>query len=452
MTTHATIPGRDARGATDRVVLPRTRETSAGRGKPPRRRRRMSAFWQWVLLILLGALLGVAVWIGMMRTTVTIVPPLGEPRVVSLRDVDIPIVAIGEGSGLDVEAVRINTTVTVSEVGEALTEVPMPDGRARGTVRIINLLDQDIPLPAGTEFIGSGVGNEVRLMLDAPAVLPRAVTTSTLTSRTTEYGQIEVAVTARSAGSASNVAENQVTTLLLPGQGALASNPGQIIIQNAPISGGSETVRRIVSEDDVSRLLGNALAKAYAQALMALQADAQQRLLIVDATTMQPSLAQLGDPQIYGVPRLEPAVGAVLDPASAEVRLTVQVSFRVYAIKADQSVQSQIQRIVPQRFQGGTKPTCVVGELPAIRIDAWRIVSSAVRIDGTIACAPQMPVDAGVLAALPAQLVATTPEQAAVVLDALQAQGVISDYQLPTRSQLPPLPQLITIRVGGIEP
>ena len=127
MTTHATIPGRDARGATDRVVLPRTRETSAGRGKPPRRRRRMSAFWQWVLLIFLGSLLGVAVWIGMMRTTVTIVPPLGEPRVVSLRDVDIPIVAIGEGSGLDVEAVRIDTTVTMSEVGEAITEVPMPE-------------------------------------------------------------------------------------------------------------------------------------------------------------------------------------------------------------------------------------------------------------------------------------------------------------------------------------
>jgi kynureninase len=63
-----------------------------------------------------------------------------------------------------------------------------------------------------------------------------------------------------------------------------------------------------------------------------------------------------------------------------------------------------------------------------------------------------MPVDAGVLASLPAQLATTTPEQASAVLDALQAQGVISDYQLPARSQLPPLPQLITIRVGGIEP
>jgi kynureninase len=52
---------------------------------------------------------------------------------------------------------------------------------------------------------------------------------------------------------------------------------------------------------------------------------------------------------------------------------------------------------------------------------------------------------------LPAQLAAATPDQASAILDALQEQGVISDYQLPERRQLPPVPQLITIRVGGIE-
>ncbi len=452
MATQPMTPQQNPRRTADRVVLPRTRETQAGRERPPRRRRRMSAFWQWVLLIALGSLLGVLVWVAMIRATVTLVPPLGEARVVPLNNIEMPIVAIGSGSGIDVEAVKLETTVTIVEVGEAITEVPMPDGRARGVVRIINLLDQDINLPAGTEFIGQGVNAEVRLMLDEPAVIPRAVTTSTLTSRTTEYGQTEVAVTARSAGVASNVAENQVTTLLLPGQGAIASNQGQVILQNGPISGGSETVRRIVSEDDVSRLLGSALAKSYAQALTTLQAEAQQRMLVIDSDTMSPSLAVLGDPQVYGVPRLEPEVGTVLDAGAAEVRLTVQLSFVAYAVKAEHTVPRQLQQAVPTRFQGGMTPVCKVGELPRMRIDTWAVQDETVVINGTIECAPQMPIDDAILAQLPQQLAATSPEQAASILDALKDQGAISDYQLPARSELPPIPQLITIRVGGIAP
>lgn len=447
MTSH-----RDSRRATDRVVLPRTRETSAGRERPPRRRRRMSAFWQWVLLLLLGSMLGVLLWFAMIRTTVVLVPPLGESRVVPLTNIEMAVVPIGEGSGMDIEAVKLETTVTIVENGEAVSEVPMPDGRARGMVRIINLLDQDINLPAGTEFIAQGANNDVRLMVDAPAVVPRAVTTSTLTSRTTEYGQIEVAVTARSAGSASNVAENQVTTLLLPGQGAISSNQGQIILQNPPISGGSETVRRIVSEDDVSRLLGSALAKAYAQALTELQAEAQQRLLSVDPNTMSPSLTELGDPQVYGVPRIEPSVGTVLDAGSAEVRLSIQVGFVAYAVKSEQPVASQLQQAVPLRFQGGKNPVCKVGELPSTRIDDWYVQGAAVFINGMIECAPQMPVAEPILAALPAQLAGQPVERAREILDGLRAQGAISDYQLPPRQTLPPLPQLIAVRVGGIEP
>jgi hypothetical protein len=42
--------------------------------------------------------------------------------------------------------------------------------------------------------------------------------------------------------------------------------------------------------------------------------------------------------------------------------------------------------------------------------------------------------------------------QAQSVLNELKDAGVISDYQLPARAEMPPLAQLITIRVGGSAP
>jgi hypothetical protein len=209
----------DPRRRDDRVVGVRQRTPApnrAAQGKPcwPRR----NAVWQWFALALLGCLLGILLWAVLLRITITLIPPLGEARVVPLTDVEFPIAAIGKSDSMQIEAVRLENTVTITETGEALTEVPMPDGRAKGTVMVINMLEQAVTLPQGTEFIASGGGGEVRYMLDAPATVPPAVTTSTLTSRTTEYGKVEVAVTARSAGSASNVGENKVTTMLLPGQ------------------------------------------------------------------------------------------------------------------------------------------------------------------------------------------------------------------------------------------
>ena len=73
-------------------------------------------------------------------------------------------------------------------------------------------------------------------------------------------------------------------------------------------------------------------------------------------------------------------------------------------------------------------------------------------IDGEVRCAPQMPVDDAVVAALPRQLQGLSATQAQQVLDTLKTQGVISDYQLPARAEMPPLAQLITIRVGGSAP
>ncbi|NBU63860.1 MAG: hypothetical protein EBS29_05085 [Chloroflexia bacterium] len=439
----------DSRRRDDRVVGVRQRTPAPNRTAPSKPRRpRRNVVWQWFALGLLGCLLGILLWAVLLRMTITLIPPLGEARVVSLTDVDFPIVAIGKSDRMQIEAVRLASTVTITETGEALTEVPMPDGRAKGKIMVINMLEQAVTLPVGTEFVASGSGGEVRFMLDAPVKVPPAVTTSTLTSRTTEFGQFEVAVTARSAGSASNVGEDKVTTLLLPGQGPITSDNGQIILRNASITGGSETMRRIVSEGDEARLLGAALTKAYAQGMSDLTAQATQRMLQIDDTTVNPSPIQLGQPQVYGEPQLTPAVGTLLDPRNAEMRITVQVTFNAYAIKADQTIQSQLQQVVPQRFQGGSTPICRVGELSAFKVAEWHPTATAIVINGEIRCSPQMPIPAAVVNDLPKQLQGVSNAQARTLLDALKTKGIISGYTLPPRDQLPPLPQLITVRIG----
>lgn len=435
----------------DRVVG--VRQRPAGTPTPaPKRRPRRAGVWQWFALGLLGCLLGIALWVVLVRTTITVVPPLGEARVVPLSDVEFPIVGIGEADNMQVAAVRLEQTITITETGEALAEAPMPDGRAAGQVRVINMLDQVISLPVGTEFVAQGVNGDVRFMLDQPVTIPAAVTTSSLTGRTTTYGDAMVAVTARSAGSESNVGVDAVTTLLLPGQGAISSDDGQIILRNDAISGGSETVKRIVSEADMARLLGAALSRAYAQAQTELTAQAQQRMLQLDMATLDPDPVALGTPEIYGSPVLNPPVGTVLEPQNAGVSLSVTITFRVYATQADKTVQAQLQKAVPERFQGGNTPICRVGEIPAFRVDSWTIRESTVRINGEIRCSPQMPIDPVVLARLPAQLANTSNEEARAILESLKTQGIISAYSLPNRDRLPPLPQLVTVHVSEIAP
>jgi hypothetical protein len=59
-----------------------------------------------------------------------------------------------------------------------------------------------------------------------------------------------------------------------------------------------------------------------------------------------------------------------------------------------------------------------------------------------------MPIPASVINDLPKQLQGVSNAQAQTLLESLKTKGIISGYTLPTRDQLPPLPQLITVRVG----
>ena len=149
------------------------------------RRPRRNTVLQWGVLALIGCLLGILLWVLLLRVTITLIPPLGEARVVPLNAVEFPIAKIGNSTSTQIDVVRLENTITITETGSALTEVSMPDGRAKGKIIVINMREQAVVLPQGTEFIASGGGGGVRFMIDAPATIPPAVTTSTLTRRTT---------------------------------------------------------------------------------------------------------------------------------------------------------------------------------------------------------------------------------------------------------------------------
>jgi hypothetical protein len=59
-----------------------------------------------------------------------------------------------------------------------------------------------------------------------------------------------------------------------------------------------------------------------------------------------------------------------------------------------------------------------------------------------------MPIPAAVINDLPKQLQGASSAQAKTILELLKTKGIISGYTLPTRDQLPPLPQLISVRIG----
>src|SRR6185295_4284843 len=137
-------------------------------------------------------------------------------------------------------------------------------GVAKGVVTIVNTVENPVPLPKDTELIGQNAsGNEVRFTLDADAIVPPAVTSTSLTGRSTTYGQIDVGVTARSPGSASNVGENSIKQILIPGQQPIVSDSSNFLIRHPPITGGGEQPVQIVTDADVQRVLGEALTGLY---------------------------------------------------------------------------------------------------------------------------------------------------------------------------------------------
>jgi hypothetical protein len=423
-------------------------DLAPSRGRP----RALTPLLIAVAIALLLALL-LAIWFLSSRVTIMIAPPASAASEHPFTSEILPLVRPGESSNAAVQAVPASADAEAVVSGQVQNETLSPSGTAKGEITIINTNSSAVPIPKGSEFIGkNGAGQEVRFSVDNDVTVPGATSSSSLTGSSTTYGQIVVGVTARSPGSASNVDVNSVTQLLMPGQQPIVSQNSNFIFQNAPITGGSEQPQKIVTEADVQAILGQALTTLYANGNQALRSQIDETKLAIDATTISPSAAALGDPKNYAPPLVEPAVGQPVDSNNPVFTVTVRANFNALATPADRSVADQLQTIVPQFFFQRPDRPCKASERQGTRVDASHWDGEKLTIDGAISCAP--------IGGLPPETISKVrdsvknqPRDAAVRgLEQLKQEGLIGDYQLPNQAQFPRFDWLITVQSSDSPP
>jgi hypothetical protein len=401
------------------------------------------------LLVIVGLLAAGLLWALTNRVTVAVSLPAGAVRQIPFEDEVIPLnPSAGGPNATAVQASSVGAGAEYTLTGQVVEETVSPVGRASGQVTIRNTVEQALPLPEGTEFIGqNAAGAEVRFVINQVTAIPPAVTTTTDAGRTTTYGEIAVGVTARSPGSASNVGENAIKQIVIPGQQPIVSDRSSFIIRHAPIGGGTEEPQRVVTEAEVQRVLGEALTNLYNTGLQALQAEASTANLAVDPTTVTPSIAQLASPESYEEPVVSPPIGSPVDPANPSFTVTIRTRFTALATPTDRSVARQLETVVPQHFSQRPSPPCAPAESQAVKDVSWSWDGERLAIDGAVECTPRREIPPEALASIRATLVGQSREAAEAGLRELQRQGVIGGYQLPDRQEMPPLELLIDVQV-----
>jgi hypothetical protein len=365
----------------------------------------------------------------------------------------IPLTQAGETSTAAIEAAPVSAAAEATVTGEIQKETLSPVGTAKGEITIINTIGSAVPIPRGSEFIGkNSAGQEVRFSIDNDVTVPGATSTSSLSGSSTTYGQIAVAVTARSPGSASNVDVNSITQLLIPGQQPIVSQNSNFIFQNQPIGGGTEEAQRIVTEADVQAVLGQALTALYANGIQALRGQIDESKLAIDATTVAPSAETLGDPKNYDPPVVEPAIGQAVDPNNPVFKVTVRASFNALATPSGRSVSDQLQTVVPKYFFERPDRPCKTGERQGTRVDASRWDGEKLTIDAVITCTPIGGLPPETIGKVKDAVRGQSHDGAATSLETLKQDGLIGDYQLPDQAQLPRFDWLITVQTTEAQP
>jgi len=407
----------------------------------------MTALIPLAVVVLLAIV--AALWLLNSRVAVTVAPPAAAVREFPFSNEVIPLAGSAGGASTAVRAVPVSADVETTVTGQVTQETMAPTGTAKGAVTVINTIANAVPIPKGSEFVGKNeAGQEVRFLVDNDTTIPGAATTSSLTGSSTTYGQASVAVTARSPGSASNVPQNSITQLLIPGQQPYVSQASNFIFQNDAIGGGSEAPQRVVTEDAVQGVLQAALTQLYNDGLQGLDAQINTAQFSVDPQTLTPSAAELGSPENYQVASIDPQLGATVDPNNPVFRLTVRARFSALATPIGKPVAGQLGEVVKEYFiQRGNLP-CKAGEIPSQDVAKWRWDGQRLTIDGTLKCTPSAGLSAETIARVKDALRGQSREAAEAGLKTLQQQGAIGSYALPAgRASFPNFDWLIDVEV-----
>jgi len=412
------------------------------------RRRRLLTLALALAVLLLLAFLGF--WYFSNRATVAVTMPTANSAGRTFNNEAIAITAAQtDQNAAAVQAVPVSADAEFTTHGQVTSETLSPASSAKGVVTLINTIAQQIQLPAGTELVGTNAqGQEVRFTLDVPATVPPAVTATSLSGVSTQYGTIDVGVTARSPGSASNVGENSIKQILIPGQQPIVSDTSNFLIRHAPIGGGSDQPQRVVTNDDVQRVLGDALTGLYNAGVQALRSKLSDSQQTIDLLSIYPDPKALGKSENYELPIVSPPVGQVVDSDTAAFSVTVKTHFLALAVPIGRPLDKQLEQAGPQHFNQLTPPPCKPDEQQYTTVTNPRWNGKSLLVDATITCASGQGVPASTLSLVRDAVRGHSRAEAEAQLQKLQQQGLIGTYTLPPdRDRFPGFDPMLNIQV-----
>ncbi len=322
-----------------------------------------------------------------------------------------------------------------------------PGTAAYGTVTLLNENFQSLQLPQGTEFIGTNAqGQEVRFTSDTDVVVPGASTSRQGRQIITTFGSAQVGITARAAGSASNIEANTITHLVLAGQSErIPVNAGFVGLEHGPMTGGQEHVTYVVKEEDVQRTLPEALTVLYNQANQELIASAEAHGLVLDPRTIFPAAQHLSRNEGYDL-AIRPSIGQIIQTNAPTFSVSVWGNFSALATSgASGGLEAQLQTVVPNQLmrEGIITP----GLQLASTIDDWQWDGARLTVDGVVEPLPNIELDTRTQAAILNAIKGKSHAEARAELEHFQQQGIISSYTLPDTDRIPSWDFQLTLEV-----
>ncbi len=341
----------------------------------------------------------------------------------------VPIVGLGTATGeTAVQAQQVNANAEYTITLPAMSEIPAPDGTANGIVTIFSQNTQPLALPEGTQFIGTNAeGQEVRFVIDVPITVPPASISDQGAQLIINRGQAQASITAVAPGSASNIPANSIQQILLPGQSPIIVNTGAILLQHGEITGGSERMMRIIREEDVQQVLGQALVGLDNQAYQAFASELTRYPdLELERSTIIPRGNDIVNDETYTL-IVDPPPGTEMSLENPNFNVTTRVTFRALATPASQPLERQLQLVVPRQLLsiGGILP----GQAPAITNWRWDGVNPSLTVEGVLRPTGEG-LDARTRAAILASVKGKSRSEAEAALEHFVQQGVIGGYMI----------------------
>lgn len=371
--------------------------------------------------------------------TLAIEPPLNTAAAQEYTGLSIPLVSepVTNADSINVRGVLLSAPVQVTLQGTASQTALSPIGFAEGSIVIRNRSSQALAIPAGTVVPGGG---QEFVFVDNVTVPARIDTEDGST-----FGAAEAVLRARVAGGQSNIAPGSITDI--PGfSGNLT------VRQDAPFSGGTDQDVPIVSPDDVSVLLPQALTQLYGQGVNSIQGQADQLqgfALIRRGSTpeISPTVELLNQISLEEL-EIFPPIGQVIDP-SLNGRFTLQISktFEALASPIEQPIDQQLQRAVANllRRQGQQ----VFDD--EVTISGWQRTNNGLLVDATLT--PRggyLPVSEEQQATIEQAIRGKSRAEAEQYLADLRERSVIGSFALP--ADMTTVPEDLDVTVSAPEP